>query len=640
MSVDRFNAQVDTLRRGIVSILADLKEKTAQFELPASSNALEGYQEKLAANTYTVLVVGEANRGKSSFVNALIGRRLLPTNVAVATSQVFRVSNAEKERLRLRFEDDSTQEISEEELPKCGSQMVEQGESMPTRLDQLRWIEVDVPIRYLPSGMSLMDTPGLGAIYAAHAQITQRFVPLADAVIFVLESNQPINHRELEFIETILSVTRHIFFVQTKIDLHRREIWQRVQERNEEILQKRFRDRLTDTRVWPISSHSLLKATEHGDSTQYLKSSRQKELIAALEPFLFKVAGWNRCVEAILMASHDYTFSRGTLVERLREIASTSRPESDGVRKQATYRKQQIASEWEEKGTRRHELKVRIQMIANVSKRSMIDLLEPMGKLEVAQRQKINQLKTLDEARQHNRNMHEQVVAEAVSKWHVVCEQSHRQYGELLSSIIDHPDALIVPPEVPDLDLPSGAMVELQDSLHAKINNALNNLVNGITAGQAIMWVPVVLLHIAIPATVIGYAIAVPGIWGVVHGWKEIRGIELEKARTTLRENLSTLLQKARKCFLEPDLRFGGKSLMDYHFDSLVQGIHKQIDKFVEKQFAEAERECKVLEEQSKLDKLQRITRTEELQHQLAEWNEIGDAIRAIATELQVLELP
>ena len=142
-------------------------------------------------NTYQVLVVGEAKRGKSTFVNALIGRDILPTDVDIATSQVFRVCPAEGEAYRLRFEDDSQQEITAADLPRYGSQVVADTEGVP-RLDQIiRWIEVDVPVRFLPANVRILDTPGLGALYAAHGQITHRFVPHADAVLFILIRRLP-----------------------------------------------------------------------------------------------------------------------------------------------------------------------------------------------------------------------------------------------------------------------------------------------------------------------------------------------------------------------------------------------------------------------------------------------------------------
>jgi len=258
---DQFKAQIDAIEQQTLRIFSELAEKTSQFELPKLPQAVDEYRQKLEENTYNVLVVGEAKRGKSSFVNALIGKDLLPTDVDIATNQIFRVSYAEQEAYRLRFEDESTRDITAQELVEYGSQMVADriGLSLPN-LYFLRWIEVDAPIRFLPPRVSLLDTPGLGSLYAAHAQLTQRFVPRADAVIFVLDSNQPVLQFELDFVEALLKVTRHIFFIQTKIDLYDKEDWQRVLQRNEEILQNHFKDRLDDTRVWPISNLNLMKA--------------------------------------------------------------------------------------------------------------------------------------------------------------------------------------------------------------------------------------------------------------------------------------------------------------------------------------------------------------------------------------------
>ena len=304
--------------------LDDTAEKSKNFELPEPPAVIETYRNKLADNTFQVLVVGEAKRGKSTFVNALIGRDILPTDVDIATSQVFRICQANQEAYRLRFEDDSQQTITAAELPRYGSQVAADVEGMP-RLDQIiRWIEVDVPVRFLPANVRILDTPGLGALYAAHAQITHRFVPHADAVIFVLDSQAPIGKPEIQFLETILGVTRSRSFIQTKIDQFRREAWQEIQKRNQEILTQQFQGRLTDMRVWPISSTNLQKAAQTGDD-DYLMVSRHKELAAGLQAFLFRVSGWSRSAEAVLLAGHYQSQSRSILNGRLDNLLEESK---------------------------------------------------------------------------------------------------------------------------------------------------------------------------------------------------------------------------------------------------------------------------------------------------------------------------
>ncbi len=277
--------QIDGLRQQSLTLLDQLTDRAATFELPAPPEALGQFRQKLQDNRYQVLVVGEAKRGKSSFINALLGRAILPTDVDIATSQVFLVNQAAQEAYRIRFEDGSTEAISAADLPRYGSQVLADIEGTP-RLDQIiRWIEVDAPARFLPDGVSLLDTPGLGSLFAAHGQITQRFIPQADAVIYVLDSGQPIGQADLDSIAAILEVTGSLFFIQTRIDQFRKEQWQALQARNEQVLHERFAGQLADARVWPISSTNLMKAAETQDA-DYEIVSRHREVAAALKTFL------------------------------------------------------------------------------------------------------------------------------------------------------------------------------------------------------------------------------------------------------------------------------------------------------------------------------------------------------------------
>src|ERR1022692_2720232 len=130
---------VEAVRQRTLATLKSLVEKGKVFGLPEPPTGLDDFRRKLEDNTYQVLVVGEAKRGKSTFVNALIGRDILPTDVDIATSQVFRICPADKEAYRLRFEDDSQQAITAADLPRYGSQVMADAVGVP-RLDQIiRW---------------------------------------------------------------------------------------------------------------------------------------------------------------------------------------------------------------------------------------------------------------------------------------------------------------------------------------------------------------------------------------------------------------------------------------------------------------------------------------------------------------------
>src|ERR1700730_9796097 len=86
--------QTAAVRGQILDTLGHLAQAAQTYELPAPPGVLANGRRKLQENRYTVLVAGEAKRGKSTFVNAILRIDLLPTDVDVATSHAFRLNQA------------------------------------------------------------------------------------------------------------------------------------------------------------------------------------------------------------------------------------------------------------------------------------------------------------------------------------------------------------------------------------------------------------------------------------------------------------------------------------------------------------------------------------------------------------------
>jgi hypothetical protein len=114
--------QIEGIRRQTVTVLGELIARADEFEPADPPPALGRFHQKLSGNAYEVLVVGEVKRGKSTFVNALIGWDILPTDVA--TSQVFNIPPSERPPYCVPYEDGSEREILSEDLPLYGSQVI------------------------------------------------------------------------------------------------------------------------------------------------------------------------------------------------------------------------------------------------------------------------------------------------------------------------------------------------------------------------------------------------------------------------------------------------------------------------------------------------------------------------------------
>jgi small GTP-binding protein len=134
---------------------------------------------------FLLVVAGEFNSGKSSFINALLGERVLPEGVTPTTDRIT----------RLRYGSEASEHLLEAFL-----------------LD--RTYPADV-LREL----TVVDTPGTNAIIRRHEELTRDFIPRADLVLFVTSADRPFTESERGFLEQIRQWGKKIVFVVNKIDI-------------------------------------------------------------------------------------------------------------------------------------------------------------------------------------------------------------------------------------------------------------------------------------------------------------------------------------------------------------------------------------------------------------------------------------
>ena len=636
--------QIEEVHKRTVAVLDALITKGKEFELAEPPEALKRRAQKLRENTYEVLVVGEAKRGKSTFVNALIGRDVLPTAVEVATSQVFNVRPAKQEAYRLRFEDGSARQITAADLPRYGSQIMAEAGVVPAPGEIIRWIEVDMPVRFLPPGVSILDTPGLGALYAGHARITHRFVPEADAVIFVLESGQPVVHEDLKFIEQILTVTRKIFFVQTKIDQYNKEDWQNVQRRNMEILAAKFKGRLADTRVWPVSSTNLRKAASANKKTEeaYLMVSRHKELAAGLKAFLARLAGWDRAAEAMAAAVPYFTTSRKALEGRLAGLTADTKQKQAEMQKIAAEGKRQFEAEWGPQGRKYRELKEGLQRAIAVGKQSFANTLQPGNDIELAQKAKIDAVTSLNEAKQVAEEMPDEVIMAAVNNWVEICEEVRRRCIELLGPFAEAAENIGAPvdPELSGLATTDGGLDE-------KFKRDYFSMLRGAAGGGMLVMGVSSMASLVVPAVAtaalaaVAPFVAVPVLAVLVgSGVKGVLKGQVKTSQGQLRMQLMEMLQQVRRHFFDADLSAGSFSRVDEYFKTLERAVNEQVQELVREKSKEAQAEISRLAQARQLDGGEREAQVKQVQQQLAQWDNIGKYAKQVTAQMEALKQP
>ncbi len=134
---------------------------------------------------FLLVVIGEFNAGKSAFINALAGARVLEEGVTPTTTRL---------------------------------QILQFGDAIAQQADPTGGDVVTAPIPLLQD-INIVDTPGTNAIFREHERLTSEFVPQADLVLFVTSADRPFTESERSFLQAIKDWGKKIVIIINKIDL-------------------------------------------------------------------------------------------------------------------------------------------------------------------------------------------------------------------------------------------------------------------------------------------------------------------------------------------------------------------------------------------------------------------------------------
>ncbi len=193
---------------------------------------------------FLIVVVGEVKSGKSYFINSLVGKRICPEGPIPVTDRINILHYGSEERERI-IEDF----VVERTFP----------------LDVLR-------------NLSIVDTPGTNSIIRRHQEITERFIPRADLILFVTCIDRPFTETEHRFLSYISRQWRKkIVVILTKVDTRTPEEISLVKE----YIAKNVREKLgIDPLIFPVSARDGLDAREKqgGTDAALFESSNMGEV--------------------------------------------------------------------------------------------------------------------------------------------------------------------------------------------------------------------------------------------------------------------------------------------------------------------------------------------------------------------------
>jgi predicted GTPase len=206
--------------RSLIQIAAGLSAVVQIAERVGSTTASDNARKALGhleEGTFLIGVVGEFKRGKSTFINALLGQEILPADVLPATAVVSRIIYGRNASCTLTLSDGSELPIPFAEIAnyvtKLTAQSAEQAQSVAEAI-------VAFPAMTLQNNIQIIDTPGLGD-EAAMTERTMALLPTVDAAILVVSARSPFSSAEQALLRSLLHQLRlnRVFIVVNQIDL-------------------------------------------------------------------------------------------------------------------------------------------------------------------------------------------------------------------------------------------------------------------------------------------------------------------------------------------------------------------------------------------------------------------------------------
>lgn len=199
------NKIIKTLKEG-----AQLLQSTGVSETDLLK--IENLMTKITNRELVISVIGQFKRGKTSFINSLLETVVLPVGIIPVTSVATKISYGE-ESAEVHFKTGERQALA---LDQLVGYIAEQ--QNPNNQKGVSFVNLYLPDNFLKTGITLVDTPGVGSVHQNNTDEAYVFMKDSDAIIFMLSVDSPINEIEREFLIEARNYAAKIYFAINKID--------------------------------------------------------------------------------------------------------------------------------------------------------------------------------------------------------------------------------------------------------------------------------------------------------------------------------------------------------------------------------------------------------------------------------------
>jgi len=211
----------DERKDNVIKVLKESVNFYTDIDDFEKASSLSDLASAVENGKFSIVVVGQFSAGKSTFLNALMGEKYLPSFQSETTATVnflksVKDSPTGKPLIKINYKDGKVDECEDVTLENIEKYVSTRGEDVAKKISS---VEVFLDSPYLNDGVSLVDSPGLNGLLEGHEQITYEQIARSHAAIFMFNAKQPGSKSDFEKLNDLIAKCDSVLIVLNQKDL-------------------------------------------------------------------------------------------------------------------------------------------------------------------------------------------------------------------------------------------------------------------------------------------------------------------------------------------------------------------------------------------------------------------------------------